>query len=783
MFRQSFVTPLGICLLSSLVHADEVASVSGQLESAVSDLVQTSCLDCHNSTEPSGGLDLKSVIVQGVKQNREVWENVVRKLNSRQMPPADAPRPDEAAYDLALKSLEASLDKIAAEYLWPGRTETFRRLTRIEYQNAVRDLLSLEIDATTLLPKDESSHGFDNITVADLSPSLLNRYVSAAQKISRLAVGGAGRGPGGDTIRVRPDITQEDHVPGLPIGTRGGALIHYTFPQDGEYEITVRLARDRNEHVEGLRGQHELEILIDRSRAGLFTVKPPADRNDHSRVDSHLSARALVQAGTHQLGVTFLKTSGSLLETVRQPYQAHFNMHRHPRISPAVYQVSITGPYDATGPGDTRSRRRIFICRPESPGEEQACAKKVVAAVMRLAWRRPIQDEDMIQPLEFFRQGRGGGDFDSGIESALAFVLVSPEFLFRIERDPPNMSAGKPYRISDVALASRLSFFLWSSIPDKELLDLADSGTLSQPDVLEQQVRRMLIDERSRALVTNFAGQWLYLRNLESANPDMRRFPDFDDNLRQAMRTETELFFDSIMREDRSVLDLLQADHTYLNERLARHYGIPHIHGSRFRRVALDTDSHRGGLLRQASILTVTSYATRTSPVIRGHWILKNLLGNAPPPPPDDVPALKDNTVSSTLSVRQRLAQHRADPNCAGCHDLMDPVGFALENYDAIGRWRDLEEGLSVDASGGLPDGSEFSGVAGLEQGLLQRPELFVGTLTEKLLTYALGRGLDYHDAAAVRRVVKDARKEGFRFSSLIMGIANSTPFQMRAAE
>jgi hypothetical protein len=783
MFRQLPVILFMLCAVSGFIRADESSAFAGQLELPVRNLVQTSCLDCHNSMERSGGLDLNSVIAQGVEQNREVWENVVRKLSSRQMPPGHAPRPDESTYDLALKSLESSLDRIAAERLWPGRTGTFRRLTRTEYQNAVRDLLSLEIDATTLLPKDESSQGFDNITVADLSPSLLNRYVSAAQKISRLAVGGAGRGPGGDTIRVRPDITQEDHVAGLPIGTRGGALIRYTFPQDGEYEITVRLARDRNEHVEGLRGQHELEVLIDRRRAGLFMVKPPADRNDHSGVDSHLSARVRVQAGAHQLGVTFLKTSGSLLETVRQPYQAHFNMHRHPRISPAVYQVSITGPYDATGPGDTRSRRRVFICHPESRDEEEACAKKIMAAVMRRAWRRPIDEEDLLQPLEFFRQGRVDGDFDLGIESALAFVLVSPQFLFRIERDPPNTPAGKPYHVTDVSLASRLSFFLWSSIPDDELMGLADSGKLSQPDVLEQQVRRMLLDERSQSLVTNFVGQWLYLRNLDSVSPDMRRFPDFDDNLRQAMRTETELFFDSIMREDRSVLDLLQADHTYLNERLARHYGIPHVHGSRFRRVALGTDSHRGGLLRQASILTVTSYATRTSPVIRGHWILKNLLGNPPPPPPDDVPALKDNTVLSTLSVRQRLAQHRADPNCAGCHDLMDPVGFALENYDAIGRWRDLEEGLAVDASGGLPDGSKFSGVEGLEQGLLQRPELFAGTLTEKLLTYALGRGLDYHDASAVRRIVKDARAEGFRFSSLIIGIVNSTPFQMRAAE
>ncbi|SIO66161.1 Planctomycete cytochrome C [Singulisphaera sp. GP187] len=749
----------------------------------VSQFVEQYCVDCHNSEAKTAGLDLDALNPDDLNAHSQVWEQVVRKLVARQMPPAKKARPTEASYDAVIASLTRPLDDAAAAHPNPGRTDTFRRLNRTEYQNAIRDLLMLEVDAAALLPPDESSHGFDNVTVGDLSPTLLDRYITAAQKISRLAVGSPRRSPGGDTIRIRADLTQEEHVAGLPLGTRGGALIPYQFPQDGEYEIQLRLARDRNEQVEGLREPHELEVLLDRERLGLLTVTPPSGGKDHQAVDEKLKLRIPVSAGLHQLGVTFLKNPSSLLETKRQPYQAHFNMHRHPRISPAIYQVSITGPYAATGVGDTPSRRRLFICRPTKPGEEEDCAKEILTTLMRRAYRRPVTAADLQKPLEFYRQARADGDFDAGIEMALSALLVNPHFLFRVEPDPADVAPRTAYRISDLELASRLSFFLWSSIPDDELLDLAIRGDLGKSDVLERQVRRMLADSRSRMLVSNFAGQWLHLRNLESMTPDLRLFPDFDDNLRQAFRQETELLFESVLREDRSVLDLIKSDFTFLNERLAKHYGIPHIYGSRFRRVPLGEESVRGGLLRHGSILTVTSYATRTSPVIRGKWILENILGTPIPPPPANVPALKDNTVSSTLSVRERLAEHRANIACASCHNLMDPVGFSLENYDAVGRWRTIEEGKPTDATGGLPDGSEFVGVTGLEHALRNRPDLFVGTLTEKLLTYALGRGVESFDAPAIRKVVRDARAENYRFSSLIVGIATSTPFQMRKSE
>jgi hypothetical protein len=728
-----------------------------------------------------GGLDLDSMLMEDVTNHPEVWEKVIRKLRARQMPPMGKPRPEESAAQQMVSFLSDSMDRAAARHPNPGRTETFRRLNRTEYQNAIRDLLALEIDATELLPKDDASHGFDNVSAGDLSPTLLDRYISAAQKISRLAMGAPRRVPGGDTFRLRPDLTQEEHVEGLPVGTRGGILIPYTFPRDGEYDIQIRLTRDRNEEVEGLSEPHEVELLVDRERIKLFTVTPPVGRNKNFEiVDAHLKIRTPVKAGLHALGVTFLKNPSALIENRRQPYNAHFNYHRHPRLGPAIYQVSINGPYDSTGPGNTSSRDRILVSKPTKPGEEDDCAERILATLMRRAYRRPVTGTDLQKPLRFFRETRAKESFESGIEAALSAVLISPEFLFRVEQDPAAVAPNTAYSISDLDLASRLSFFLWSSIPDDELLDTAIRGNLHKPAVLEKQARRMLADSRSRALVGNFAEQWLHVRNLESITPDLRLFPDFDDNLRQSFRQETELFFDSVLREDRSVLNLLKADYTFLNERLARHYGVPHVYGSRFRRVSLGKDSERGGLLRQGSILTVTSYATRTSPVIRGKWVLENLLGTPPPPPLPDVPALKDNTVSATLSVRERLAEHRANAACASCHNLMDPVGFALENFDAVGRWRTFEEGQPIDISGGLPDGTKFTGVSGLEDGLLNRPELFVGTLTEKLMTFALGRGIESYDAPAIRKIVRDARAKDYRFSSVILGIVNSTPFTMR---
>ena len=790
--RSAYCCVAGLLAASGWSVLDAQQSPAGVPSSSAAhrDVVNRYCLSCHNDRLKRGGLALDTVAAHDVGQNTEVWEKVLRKVRARQMPPVGMPRPDEATYEAAIASLETSLDRAAAAHPNPGRTATLRRLTRTEYQNAIRDLLALDVDVASLLPADESSYGFDNVTVGDLSPTLLDRFVSAAEKISRVAVGRPGRSPGGDTIRIPADLTQEEHLEGLPVGTRGGALVRYTFPLDGEYEIQIRLTRDRNEHVEGLNEAHDLELLLDRARVQLFTVKPPQReagfsedyQPSHATVDQHLKIRVPVTAGPHALGVAFLKNPSALLETGRQPYQAHFNFYRHPRIQPAVYSISIIGPYSAKGPGETPSRRRIFASRPASPGDEDGAARRILSALMRRAYRRPVTSADLLGPVALYRQARSEEGFEAGVELALSAVLVSPQFLFRVEHDPANVPPHTAYRISDLELASRLSFFLWSSIPDDELLDVAIAGKLHEPPVLERQVRRMVADARSRALVTNFASQWLRLRNLASITPDMRLFPDFDDNLRQAFRQETELFVESILREDRSALDLLTADYTFVNERLAKHYRIPHVYGDRFRRITLDGDTERGGLLRHASILTVTSYATRTSPVIRGRWILENILGVPPPPPLPDAPALKDNTVDGNLSVRKRLAEHRSNPTCAACHDLMDPVGLSLEKFDAIGRWRTVEEGAPIDGSGGLPDGSQFTDVHGLERALLRHPELFVGTFAEKLLTYALGRGVDYDDAPAIRAIVREARSHNFRVSSIVLGIVKSQPFQMRTS-
>jgi len=732
----------------------------------------------------AGALVLDSILAAPVVQHSEDWEKVVRKLRVRHMPPMGMPRPDERTYDAVVGTLSAQLDAGAAKHLDPGRTDTFRRLNRTEYQNAIRDLLAVDVDVTSILPADDAGYGFDNVTVANLSPALLESYLQAAQRVSALALGIVGKSPGGDLQTLPPDLTQEQQFEDQPLGTHGGMIMKYTFPQDAEYDITVRLQRDRNEHVEGIAGTNDVEVMLDGERVRFVTVRPPGTGKDHSGVDKDLSFRLPVKAGPHVVSATLPKKASSVLESGRQPYMAHFNMDRHPRLTPAIYSISIVGPFSSRGPGDTPSRRRILVCRPAGAGEEEPCAKKIFATLTRRAYRRAVTDADLQAPLRFYRQGRASGSFDEGIDMGLRAVLVSPEFLFRIEQDPKGVAPKTAYQISDVELASRLSFFLWSSIPDDELLDLAVQGKLRAPGVLEKQVRRMLASERSRTLVTNFADQWLYLRNLTSANPDMRIFAGFDDNLRQAFRRETELFLGDIFRQDRSVLDLLSAKYTYLNERLAKHYGIPNVYGARFRRVDLDESSHRGGLLRQGSILTVTSYADRTSPVIRGKWILGNLMGVAPPPPPNGIPKLTAvHGIEKPISMRERMAQHRADPACAGCHKLMDPAGFAMENYDAIGRWRTHESGKQIDASGGLPDGSTFTGVDGLQNALMARPEAFVGTMTEKLMTYSLGRGVTYADAPAIRKIVRDSREGGYHFSSLVLGIVNSGPFQMRRTQ
>ena len=796
VFRASTAAVLMVGGLVTTPGAQHAPSRAGApADSPHHALVSSYCLTCHNGATKSGDLDLAAINAAPLDQHPDVWEKVARKLRARQMPPVGSRRPDESAYVAALTSLDSSLDRLAAASPNPGRTATFRRLTRTEYRNAVRDLLALDPDVDALLPSDSSSYGFDNVTVGNLPPTLLERYVSAAEKISRLAVGRPGLSVGGSTVRIQPDLTQDAHVEGLPLGTRGGALVRHTFPVDGQYEITIRLARDRNEHIEGLSEPQDVELLLDGARVQTFTVEPPALEKGHDlnyqpsqdTLDAHLKVRVPVAAGPHALGVTFPKKPSVLLETGRQPYQAHFNYYRHPRIQPAVYEVSIVGPYAAVGSGDTPSRRQLFTCRPARTEDEDACARSVLSTVMTRAYRRPVTDTDLRKPFELYRNARatakGDDGFEAGIEMGLAAILVSPEFLFRVEQEPAGVKAGTPYRISDLDLASRLSFFLWSSIPDEELLDVAARGELSTPAVLERQVRRMLADTRSRSLVTNFASQWLHLRNLDAISPDMRLFPDFDDNLRQAFRQETELLVDSVIREDRSVLDLLRANYTFVNERLAKHYGIPNVYGSRFRRITFDAEPTRGGLLRHGSILLVTSYATRTSPVIRGKWILDNLLGVPPPPPPPNVPALEDpKTISAALPMRERLAQHRANPVCASCHRQMDPVGFALEHFDAVGRWRTVDAGVPIDASGTLFDGTQVNGVADLQAAILRRPELFAGTLTEKLLTFANGRGVEYYDAPAVRRILRESQSQDFRFSSLIMGVVNSVPFRMRTA-
>lgn len=761
------------------VWASIISARAADSRGVPSATIREYCINCHDSEMKKGGLDLESFLVDPVPQHGAVWEKAVRKMQARQMPPVGKKRPDEATYTATIGQLSKVLDVDASKHPNPGRTETFRRLNRTEYQNAIRDLLAVEIDAGAMLPKDEASHGFDNITVGMLSPTLLDRYITAAQKISALAIGAPRKKPGGDTYRVPADVTQEEHIEGLPIGTRGGILVRHTFPQDGEYDFQVRLARDRNEEIEGLNGTYEMEVLIDGERIESFTIAPPKNK-DYESVDGKLKIRVPVKAGVRDVGVTFIKNSSSLLERKRQPYSAAFNMHRHPRLSPAVYQVSVNGPYNAKGPGDTASRRRIFGSTAITGSEEDGSAERIISNLARRAFRRPVTNEDLEEPMKLYRETRATEGFEAGIEEALSAILVSPQFLFHIEQDPPGIPPKTAYNISDLQLASRLSFFLWSSIPDDELLEIATRGELSKPKVLAKQTRRMLADPRAHSMASNFADQWLYLRNIDSLTPDARLFPDFDENLRQAMRRETELFFESVLREDRSVLDLLKADYTFLNERLAKHYGVPGVYGSHFRKVLLKPETHRGGLLRQASVLSVTSYATRTSPVIRGNWILGNLLGSPPPPPPPNLPPLKEKTISKTLSFRERLAEHRSNATCANCHDIMDPVGFSLENFDAIGRWREFEDGRPVDCEGGFPDGGKFNGIDGLEQALLKRPELFVGTMTEKLLTFALGRGIESYDAPAVRKILKESEADDFRFSAVIIAIVNSVPFKMR---
>ena len=786
----SFATLVAV---SGSVAAGSQQQSPGALSPAISShaaLLEQYCVTCHNERLRSRGtvpIELQTADLATVPAQTELWEKVIRKLRTGSMPPMGRPRPDAAAADTFATWLETEIDRVAAAQPNPGRTEPLHRLNRTEYQNAIRDLLALDIDAAKLVPADDQSYGFDNIAgVLKVSPTLLERYLTAAREISRLAVGASTMAPIGETFRVVSDLSQYQHRDGLPFGTRGGASVSYNFPRDGEYDIKVELLDLFA--AAPIREPHQLELSVDGERVTIFTLTPRDRESDqgvaYNSGPDELQVRVRVNAGPRVVTATFIKKTDALAESVRQPFARPHGEGDYLLYQPHLGTVTITGPFNATGVDDTPARRRIFVCQPSSPAEEAPCARQILSTLARRAYRRPVDGTDLEELVAFYDEGRTSGGFEVGIERALRALLVSPNFLFRVVPDPPGIAPGTPYRLTDLELASRISFFLWSSVPDDELLEAAAHGQLQDPAVVESQVRRMLADPRSEALAKNFAGQWLRLRNISGALPSDVIFPDFGESLREDFVRETELFFDSIMREDRSVTELLTADHTFLNERLAKHYDITGVYGSDFRRVTL-VDPNRRGLLGQGSILTVTSYPDRTSPVGRGKWVLENVLGTPPPAPPANVPELEPDADSGkVLAMRERMEQHRANPVCASCHRIMDPLGLALENFDAVGRWRaHMPGGSAIDASGAMPDGTRFDGPAGLRGLLVRNPEQFATVVTEKLLTYALGRGVEYHDAPAVRQITRGAAADEYGLASLVVGVVKSTPFQMRLAK
>jgi hypothetical protein len=765
------------------------------------------CIGCHSASQATAGLTLEDANLEDIGAAAPTWEKVVHKLRTGTMPPPGMPRPDQRTYDSFATYLETSLDREALNSPNPG-DPSIRRLNRTEYTNAIRDLLALDVDGAALLPVDEVSEGFDNVGDAlSVSPVLLERYMAAARRISRLAIGDPATPSYLETYEA-PHLLMQDERMGedLPFGSRGGLAIRHHFPTDGEYSIRIALQRNARNYIRGLADAHQLDVRLDGARITLFTVggeqlgqsgppysqagligDPLQEEYEGGGAEAHLEVRFPAKAGPALLAVTFLDQTSvpELLNGINMfQRMTQFDAVQYKGGNPAVDTVTIGGPFDATGVGDTPSRGKIFVCRPARVEDETACAEEILSALARRAYRRPVTDEDIETLLDFYSLGRREGTFDDGIGAALERILVGPEFLFRTERDTAAVGPNTVHNISDLDLASRLSFFLWSSIPDDALLEAADSGRLKDPEQLEQQVARMLADPRSKALVNNFASQWLYLRNLQSATPDPKLFPFFDENLREAFRQETELFIESQLREDRTVRDLLNADYTFLNEQLASHYGIGNVYGSHFRRVALD-DRTRGGLLGQGSILAVTSYANRTSVVLRGKWLLENILGAPPPAPPADVPALEEavGDGGAALPLREMMEQHRANPSCMACHLQMDALGFALENFDPIGQWRTTDADTPIDASAELPDGTAFEGPDGLRRVLLDQPEALAHTITEKLFVYALGRGLEYYDLPAVRQVVREAAADDYRWSDLISGVVRSAPFQMRRSE
>ena len=756
----------------------------------LSAVVQHYCLDCHDSAGEAGELSLERADLKDIGAHAEVWEKVARKLRGRMMPPPGEAHPDEKTYDGLVAYLETSLDAAAKRHPNPGHA-SIRRLNRTEYGNAVRELLALDVDASELLPADDEGYGFDNIAdILRVSPSLLEQYLAASAKVAALAVGDPDTHAVTAVYRAPPDLAQAEHIEGLPLGTRGGILIHHDFPLDAEYAFDVFLVRNIVGYMTGLEWPHDVEIAIDGERVFLATV---GGKEDNAMSDANMSAaanaiderlrtRVFVPAGPHDVTVTFVAKSEAETHEPLELHTRNLDLQDMNGL-PVLDYVNIRGPFDAKGPGETPSRERIFTCRPKAPADEIPCATDILSTLAHRAYRRPVTEQDIALLLRFFSDGRKRGTFDAGIESALRLILTSPSFLFRDEKDPPGVAPGTLYAVDDVSLASRLSFFLWSAPPDDELLALAEKGKLHEDGVYRAQVKRMLADPRANALVDNFAAQWLYLRNLKSVHPDVEQFPDFDDNLRTAMRRETELLFEHVMRADRPVGELLTANYTLVNERLAKHYGIPDIYGSQFREIAL-TDPNRFGLLGQASILTVTSQPNRTSPVLRGKWVLENVLGTPPPSPPANVPPFPESEPGKAQrSVRERLEEHRKNPVCSTCHSIMDPIGLGLENFDAVGRWRTREPGGEVDASGRMANGRAINGPVSLREAVTADPEQFVRVFTAKLMTYALGRGLEYYDMPTVRGIVAASARDDHKFSAVVLGIVESVPFRERVAQ
>ena len=809
-----------VCMAaSSLLPAaeSENQSVSGSNRA----LLDQYCVICHNQAvvnsvaQPNEGLQtlqLRDVgltldveDVSNLAENPEVWEKVIKKLRVGVMPPPNYPRPDKESYDGFRTFLENELDRVASKQINPGRTQAFHRLNQTEYQNSVRDLLDLDIDVADMITTDApDQYGFDNnADVLALSPFSVERYVSAAHKIAELAVGATPRGASINTYDVPLNLIQDDRLSEeLPFGSRGGTAIEHMFPVDGEYRIKLNLQSNYVDFVRGYDQPHKVELSLDGQHLETFAFGGDAPGtpapysyagnirgNDDweefmmAFAEEGFEIQVNVKAGPRVIGATFPREMWEN-EGIQQPrlFGYHLAVTELPDSNPAVDSIEIEGPLSVDGPGDTPSRRRIFSCLPANPDEEPACAQQILSSLARRAYRRPVSESDVQELVEFYNQGRLDGGFEVGIQFALERVLVSPDFLFRIEQDPADAQPGAMYAISDIELASRMSFFLWSSPPDDELLILAERGALREPGMLEQQVQRMMADPHADAFIKNFVGQWLYLRNLEDFYPDPAAFPEFDENLRTALQRETELFIDDQIRSDASLLELLSADYTFVNERLARHYDIPGVYGSRYRKVTVD-GNQRGGLLGHGGLMMVTSYPNRTSPVLRGKFVLENLLGGPPPEPPPNVPALETSSDGKILTMREAMVMHRENPACRVCHAAMDPIGFSLENYDVVGKWRREFAGQPIDASGLLPDGNTFDGPDGLRGLLLERPDDLVGTITEKLMRFALGRSLEYYDMPEVRAVVRAASEDDYRWSSIILGVIESTPFQMRRTE